>query len=81
MLDTINAIFEKIKGYKTFVWGLLPAFFMLLVDSGITDEGFQQWLMDLASQYWEIFLGIYSAGVVLLRAITDTPIFKGKKEE
>lgn len=67
---------EKIKGYKTIAWAVWPTFIIMLVNTGVVGPEFKGWAEELATQYWEAIVMFYGAGVLGLRAITNTGIFK-----
>lgn len=72
---------EKLKGYKTFIWAIWPTIAIVIMESGIVDAGFKVWVEAQVAEYWIAGVGIYTAGVLLLRSITNTTIFKKTKEE
>jgi H+/gluconate symporter-like permease len=71
---------EAIKGYKTVVFNVLMALATitaLLTGTKVENEAIQiQNGIDLLLQGLAV---VWAAGSIWLRAITDSPIFKGKK--
>lgn len=60
---------EKMKGYKTFLWALWPNIAIVLALAGFDAQAIQDFIVS----NWELVIVVYTAGVALLRSITNTP--------
>ena len=59
---------EKLKGYKTFLWAAWPNIAILLALAGFDTQTIQ----DFVVNNWELAVVAYTAGVALLRSVTNS---------
>lgn len=60
---------DKLKGYKTFLWAAWPNIAIILALVGIDTADMQAWV----TANWELAVVAYTAGVALLRSVTNSP--------